>query len=53
MSEPTPVVPLQDGAIPDTAGAAVDQSPPPRTSRWDAAAREREKELLAVLAETD
>ena len=53
MSEPTPVVPLQDGAIPDTAGAAVDQSPPPRTSRWDAAAREREKELLAVLAGTD
>ncbi len=48
-----PTVPLQDGTIPDTAGAAVDQVPPPRTSRWDAAAREREKDLLAVLAETD
>ncbi len=53
MSDPTPVVPRQDGTIPDASGAAVDQAPPPRTSRWDAAAREREKVLLAVLAETD
>jgi RNA polymerase sigma-B factor len=54
MTEPTsPVVPLQGGAIPDAAGAAVDQSPPPRTTRWDAAAREREKDLLAVLAATE
>ena len=36
-----PTVPLQDGTIPDTAGAAVDRVPP-RTSRWDAAARARE-----------
>ena len=54
MTEPTaPVVPLQEGTIPDAAGAAVDQSPPPRTSRWDAAAREREKDLVAVLAASE
>ncbi len=51
-----PRVPLQDGAIPDAPDAphaAVGHVPAPRTSRWDAAAREREKDLLAVLAETE
>ena len=49
MTEPTPpVVPLQDGTIPDSAVAPGDAAP--RTSRWDSAARERERELLGQLA---
>lgn len=56
MSDATPVVPAQDGTIPDGRGpgdGVVVDAAPARSSRWDATKRAREHELLALLASSD